>query len=78
MTNQQDFYSHLRQELQDIRAAGLFKGERIIATPQGAHIRTVASDGKMREVLNLCANNYLGMVCTTLARASVDVQGLTK
>ncbi len=61
MTGQQDFYSHLRQELQGIRDAGLFKGERIIVTPQGAHIRTVAADGAERKVLNLCANNYLGL-----------------
>ncbi len=61
MSQQQDFYSHLGQELQGIRDAGLFKAERIIATPQGAHIRTVAADGTSREVLNLCANNYLGL-----------------
>ena len=61
MTDRQDFYAHLRHELQGIRDAGLFKQERVIATPQGAHIRTVASDGTMREVLNLCANNYLGL-----------------
>ena len=61
MSKQQDFYSHLAQELQGIRDAGLYKGERIIATPQGAHIRTVAPDGTTRDVLNLCANNYLGL-----------------
>jgi glycine C-acetyltransferase len=52
-----DFYAHLRGELDGLRAAGLYKSERIIATPQGAVIRTV--DG--REVINLCANNYLGL-----------------
>jgi glycine C-acetyltransferase len=52
-----DFYAHLRGELDALRAAGLYKSERIIATPQGAVIRTV--DG--REVINLCANNYLGL-----------------
>ena len=61
MTTQQDFYAHLSQELAGIRAAGLYKNERVIATPQGAHIRTLASDGSQREVLNLCANNYLGL-----------------
>ena len=45
MTTSHDFYAHLAQELQGIRDAGLYKGERIIATPQGAHIRTVAPDG---------------------------------
>jgi len=52
-----DFYRHLRSELQGIRDAGLFKSERIITSPQGAIVRT--SDG--REVINLCANNYLGL-----------------
>ena len=51
------FYQHLATELQAIRDAGLYKSERIIATPQGAVVRT--SDG--REVINLCANNYLGL-----------------
>lgn len=51
------FYAHLRQELQGIRDAGLYKTERIITTPQGAVVRT--ADG--REVINLCANNYLGL-----------------
>jgi glycine C-acetyltransferase len=58
MTSTTDtFYEHLRQELQGIREAGLYKTERIIATPQGAVVRT--TDG--REVINLCANNYLGL-----------------
>ena len=61
MTKPDDFYAHQRRELQGIRDAGLFKGERIIATPQGAHIRTIAADGSARDVLNLCANNYLGL-----------------
>ena len=61
MTNSQDFYTHVGRELQAIRDAGLYKAERVIATPQGAHIRTLAPDGSTREVLNLCANNYLGL-----------------
>ena len=60
-TGAPDFYGHLNRELQGIRDAGLYKSERVIATPQGAFIRTVASDGSAREVLNLCANNYLGL-----------------
>ena len=61
MTSQPDFYRHLTQELQGIRDAGLYKAERIIATPQGAHVRTLAADGTQRDVLNMCANNYLGL-----------------
>ncbi len=48
---------HLARQLEEIRAAGLSKDERLIASPQGAHI--VLQDG--RKVLNLCANNYLGL-----------------
>jgi glycine C-acetyltransferase len=51
------FQEHLSQELQAIAEQGLYKTERQISTPQRAHIRT--ADG--REVLNLCANNYLGL-----------------
>lgn len=47
----------IEEELNLMRAAGLYKTERLIAGPQGAHIRLM--DG--REVLNLCANNYLGL-----------------
>jgi glycine C-acetyltransferase len=48
---------YLDDTLSGIRDNGLFKAERIISTPQRAHIKT--NDG--REVLNLCANNYLGL-----------------
>jgi glycine C-acetyltransferase len=51
------FKTHLEHQLDDIRAAGTWKRERVIATPQGTTIRV--SDGK--PVLNLCANNYLGL-----------------
>ena len=51
------FQQHIAQQLADIRAAGTYKRERVIITPQGATIRV--SDGK--PVLNLCANNYLGL-----------------
>lgn len=44
-------------ELEEIKAAGLFKKERVITTPQAADIKT--TDGK--EVINFCANNYLGL-----------------
>jgi glycine C-acetyltransferase len=48
---------HLQKELHSIQEAGLYKNERIIASPQSATIRL--DDG--REVLNFCANNYLGL-----------------
>ena len=48
---------HLTTQLEDITAAGLFKRERIITTPQDAVIKTTEGE----EVLNFCANNYLGL-----------------
>jgi glycine C-acetyltransferase len=51
------FQKHLVTQLEEIRAAGTYKRERIITTPQDAHIRV--GDGK--PVLNMCANNYLGL-----------------
>ena len=52
-----DLKDHLQRELADIETAGLFKRERIITTPQDAVIKTTEGE----EVLNFCANNYLGL-----------------
>ena len=51
------FTEHLTSQLSAIRSAGTYKNERVILSPQGTAIRV--SDG--RQVLNLCANNYLGL-----------------
>jgi glycine C-acetyltransferase len=48
---------YLSTQLQEIRAAGLYKPERVIETPQSARVRVTTG----AEVLNLCANNYLGL-----------------
>ncbi|GKW48561.1 glycine C-acetyltransferase [Halomonas sp. NCCP-2165] len=70
-----DFRQHLRQQLEAIEAAGLTKQERLITTPQGAHVGLDSG----REVLNLCANNYLGLAqhprVTAAARAGLDTWG---
>ncbi|MEW2544536.1 glycine C-acetyltransferase [Streptomyces sp. NPDC047002] len=50
----------LRATLDEIREAGLFKPERVITTPQSASVG-VGADGSAAEVLNFCANNYLGL-----------------
>ncbi|MFD9844747.1 glycine C-acetyltransferase [Streptomyces parvus] len=50
----------LRTTLDEIRAAGLHKPERVIGTPQSATVE-VTSGGRLGEVLNFCANNYLGL-----------------
>jgi len=57
MASSEDFYAHIRNELAGIREAGLYKSERVITGPQGSLVHT--NDG--REVINLCANNYLGL-----------------
>lgn len=51
------FRQHLVEQLDAIRAAGTYKGERVISTPQAAHIRVAGG----APVLNMCANNYLGL-----------------
>ena len=57
MATKQAFYNNLQTELQSIKDQGLFKSERIITSPQDARI--TLNDGS--EVLNFCANNYLGL-----------------
>src|SRR5512136_2444873 len=69
------FQQHLETQLSDIRAAGTYKRERVIVTPQGTTIRV--ADGK--PVLNLCANNYLGLAqhpaVAAAAKAALDQWG---
>ena len=57
----------LRDELAALRAQGLYKGERVLAGPQGGVVRTGG-----REVINLCANNYLGLANHPAVRAAAQ------
>ena len=70
-----DFRNHVHEQLADIRAGGLEKLERVIQSPQDPHV-TVDGD---RQVLNLCANNYLGLAehprVIAAARAALDRWG---
>ncbi len=50
-----------REQLDEIRGEGLYKSEREITTPQNAHIGVARAGDDDRRVLNLCANNYLGL-----------------
>ncbi|MGI8517817.1 MAG: glycine C-acetyltransferase [Acidimicrobiia bacterium] len=65
----------LRRRTEELRQQGLFKAERAIASPQGAHIEL--ADG--RRVINLCANNYLGLAADSrlveAATEGLDVHG---
>lgn len=64
----------LRETLDEIRAAGLYKSERQLASPQSAHVRSGGAD-----VLNFCANNYLGLAdhpdVVAAARSALDEWG---
>ena len=70
-----DFREHLTRTLSDILEAGRYKEERLIGSPQSARIRL--ADG--REVINMCANNYLGLSnhpeLIKAAKASYDEWG---
>jgi len=69
----------VERELEQIRADNLWKSERPIVTPQAGHV-TVETGGQRREVLNLCANNYLGLADSPelieAAKAAMDSHGL--
>jgi glycine C-acetyltransferase len=69
------FYTRLAGSLQELRSAGLYKPERQLEGPQGALIRVAGG----REVINLCANNYLGLASHAAvreaARAAIDQYG---
>jgi glycine C-acetyltransferase len=77
------YRAHLEKFLAEIETAGLFKRERLLATPQGAHIGVAPSAGSGqtagREVLNFCANNYLGLAnhpaLVAAAHAALDRWG---
>ena len=68
-------YEFFRSTLDEIRSAGTYKEERVITTPQGAKIDTTKTAG----VLNMCANNYLGLAdhpaLIAAAKASYDQWG---
>jgi glycine C-acetyltransferase len=69
------FQKHVEQELASIREAGFYKDERVIATPQGAEVGVTGG----KRVINLCANNYLGLAqderVKAAAMAGLDAWG---
>lgn len=72
--NKQEAFSYYASQLEGIRESGVLKAERIITTPQSAHI---FADGK--DLLNMCANNYLGLAdnqdLAEAAKAAYDTYG---
>ena len=70
-----EFLTQLNHEIEEIKASGLYKSERIITTPQGASIKVSTGE----EVLNFCANNYLGLSShpkvLEAAKKAIDTHG---
>ncbi len=68
------FLAHIEKELEEVKSAGLYKSERVISSPQSAHIRSAG-----RDVINFCANNYLGLAdnreLAEAAKAALDRYG---
>jgi glycine C-acetyltransferase len=71
-----EFEKQLSQTLEEIKSQGLYKTERIITSPQDAHIKVAGG----KEVLNMCANNYLGLAdhpeLIKAAKKALDDHGL--
>src|SRR6201985_2706167 len=71
----EEFDQQLANTLAEIRSQGLFKTERVITSPQDAHIQVAGG----REVLNMCANNYLGLAdhpaLIAAAKEALDTHG---
>jgi glycine C-acetyltransferase len=71
-----EFEKQLSQTLEEIKSQGLYKTERIITTPQDAHIKVAGG----KDVLNMCANNYLGLAdhpeLIKAAKKALDDHGL--
>jgi glycine C-acetyltransferase len=61
-----NFQQHIEAELDAIRDAGFYKTERVITTPQGSHVEVASGE----DVVNLCANNYLGLAQDERVRAA--------
>jgi len=74
-----NFLQHLANKSQSLKEQGLYKSERIITSPQKADIE-VKTNGNSQEVINLCANNYLGLANNDMlikaAHEALDSHGL--
>ncbi len=67
------FQQHLAAEIDAIREAGFYKKERVITTPQGSHVEVATGE----DVINLCANNYLGLAQDARVKAAAQ-EGLER
>jgi len=73
-----EFIEHLQAQIDDVKQAGLYKAERVITSAQQAEVQ-VSSGVQQQEVLNFCANNYLGLAnhpeLIRAAKAGLDDHG---
>lgn len=71
-----NFKTHITKELNSIKEAGLYKNERVIVSPQSSDIKVAGTEG---DVLNFCANNYLGLADNSrlveAAKKAMDTRG---
>jgi 7-keto-8-aminopelargonate synthetase-like enzyme len=67
--------AELTTRIEEMRSTGVYKPQRVLSTPQGVHVR----DDQERPILNLCANNYLGLAddprVVSAAHAALDRWG---
>ena len=74
-TSTKGFYSHLTEQITQVKEDGLYKAERVITTAQQAKIAVTSGE----QVVNFCANNYLGLASDTriinAAKESLDTHG---
>lgn len=64
------FRNHLNEQLDGIKKAGTYKSERVIVTKQGSRIKVA---GNHNEILNFCANNYLGLSVSFIKLILIEI-----
>lgn len=75
----QEFLSNIATELEDLKSQGLYKSEYAITSSQSAEVEIIDKNGKKKSVINLCANNYLGLAnnmhLREVAKNAIDKYG---
>ena len=75
----QEFLNHISTELEDLKSGGLYKSEYAITSSQSAEVEIIDKNGNKKSVINLCANNYLGLAnnqkLREVAKNAIDKYG---
>lgn len=75
----QEFLNHISTELEDLKSQGLYKSEYAITSSQSAEVEIIDKNGNRKSVINLCANNYLGLAnnqkLREVAKNAIDKYG---